>query len=308
MNSSETTPRHPIRVVAQRTGLTPATIRAWERRYAAVTPGRSEGGQRLYSDTDVTRLTLLKELASAGRPISMVAELSEEEARELLREDRSAASERGKAENENDAQAVVDRSYAHVIAMDSDRLERLLWRSAISLDGQSFLDDVIAPLLERIGDGWVGGEISPGQEHLASDVIDRILARLADPSGAPDGPALVVATLPGERHGLGARLVSAAATVNGWRVAYLGTDLPVADIVAATNAISATAVAISVVSRERLDSTATDLARLRELVTPEVEVLVGGRGALMLDQDRLPRGVSIFSGLEGLRVHRRNNR
>ena len=65
--------RHPIRVVAQRTGLTPATIRAWERRYDAVAPTRSEGGQRVYTDLDVQRLRTLKALTDAGRGISMVA-------------------------------------------------------------------------------------------------------------------------------------------------------------------------------------------------------------------------------------------
>ncbi|MDT8340232.1 MAG: MerR family transcriptional regulator, partial [Longimicrobiales bacterium] len=48
-------PRHPIRVVADRTGLNPTLLRAWERRYGVVDPGRSDGGQRLYSDADVAR-------------------------------------------------------------------------------------------------------------------------------------------------------------------------------------------------------------------------------------------------------------
>jgi len=87
MNESDTKPRHPIRVVAQRTGLTPATLRAWERRYGAVDPGRSDAGQRLYSDRDLERLTVLRTLTEAGRPISMVAALSAQEATDLMLED-----------------------------------------------------------------------------------------------------------------------------------------------------------------------------------------------------------------------------
>jgi len=34
------TARHPIRVVSRRTGLTPALLRAWEKRYGVVTPSR----------------------------------------------------------------------------------------------------------------------------------------------------------------------------------------------------------------------------------------------------------------------------
>jgi len=74
----DATPRHPIRVVARRTGLTPATIRAWERRYGAVEPARSEGGQRLYSDLDLERLDTLRHLTEMGRSISSVAPLDRE--------------------------------------------------------------------------------------------------------------------------------------------------------------------------------------------------------------------------------------
>ena len=52
--------RHPIQVVAKRTGLTADVLRVWEKRYAVVEPGRSSGGHRLYSDVDVERLGLLE--------------------------------------------------------------------------------------------------------------------------------------------------------------------------------------------------------------------------------------------------------
>ena len=60
-------PRHPVRVVAQRTGLSSHVLRAWERRYGVVAPHRTEGGQRLYSDADIERLSLLRTLTAAGR-------------------------------------------------------------------------------------------------------------------------------------------------------------------------------------------------------------------------------------------------
>jgi methanogenic corrinoid protein MtbC1 len=201
--------------------------------------------------------------------------------------------------------AIVERSYQAMLAMDQDGLERVLWRGAMTLDGQTFLDGVIAPLLVRIGEGWAAGEVNPGQEHMGSDVVDRILTRMTDPSRPTEGASLVVATLPGERHRLGARLVSAAATVEGWRVTYLGDDLPVAEIVSAAERVAAAAVAISVVRREELETTTKDLLELRELLDPRVDLLVGGRGAEMLDADRLPKGVVVFQGLEGLREHQR---
>jgi len=62
--------------VARLTGLTVHTIRAWEKRYNVVSPGRTETRRRLYSRDDIRKLTLLKNLVDEGNPISLIAGLS----------------------------------------------------------------------------------------------------------------------------------------------------------------------------------------------------------------------------------------
>src|SRR5690349_22752223 len=86
-----TTLRHPIGVVARRTGLKPDLIRAWERRYGAVAPGRTETRRRFYSDEDIERLLLLRRVVSSGRGISQVAGLSNPELEALIEADPAAA-------------------------------------------------------------------------------------------------------------------------------------------------------------------------------------------------------------------------
>ena len=86
--------RHPIQVVARRTGLTADVLRVWEKRYGVVEPARSSGGHRLYSDLDVERLSLLHRAISGGRRISRVAVLPIEDLRDMVREDDDAAVER----------------------------------------------------------------------------------------------------------------------------------------------------------------------------------------------------------------------
>src|SRR5512144_289316 len=66
-------PRYPVRLVALRTGLSPDVLRAWERRYRVVTPTRTDGGQRLYSDLDVERLLRLRRLTDQGHAIGRIA-------------------------------------------------------------------------------------------------------------------------------------------------------------------------------------------------------------------------------------------
>src|SRR6476620_4370976 len=80
-------PGYPVRLVAVRTGLSPHVLRAWERRYSAVTPTRTEGGQRLYSDLDVQRLLHLQRLTDRGHAIGRIAALPLDE---LARLDKAA--------------------------------------------------------------------------------------------------------------------------------------------------------------------------------------------------------------------------
>jgi DNA-binding transcriptional MerR regulator/methylmalonyl-CoA mutase cobalamin-binding subunit len=300
MKSTHDTPRHPIRVIAQRTGLTAATIRAWERRYQAVQPIRSEGGQRLYSDYDLERLGVLRELTEGGRSISMVASLTQQDATALLMEDRVAVTP-GTSDGSTWGPAEqVEQGYARVLAFDAEGLERMLWRAVLSLGGKTFLSDVVGPLLERIGKGWVDDEVTPAQEHLGAEVVDQVLERLINVSRSQDGPILVVSTLPGERHGLGARIFSTAAVLQGWTVKYLGTDLPVSEIAAAARGVEASAVGISVVRREHLDETQRAIIALRDQLDPSVALLIGGRAASLLAANSLPSGVWVHDGLGDL--------
>jgi len=302
---SDLTPRHPIRVVARRTGLTPATIRAWERRYGAVTPTRSDGGQRLYTDRDLTRLDTLRRLTEAGRSISAVVSLSATEASALLAEDRAAAaaSERPLT-TDAEPDTWTDQAYARLRVLDDAGLDRTLRRSLAALGAHRFLEAVAAPLLQRVGMGWQAGEVTTAQEHLGSAVLDRVLAEIADQStSGENGRRLVVATLPGERHALGARLVAALAALYGWRISYLGADLPTGEIAAAAVALGAHAVAISMVSVEDARAGERSLIALRGELDSRVELLVGGRASRLLDAGRLPSGIAVLAELAGFREY-----
>ena len=65
-------------------GLSPELVRAWERRYGAVTPIRSAGGTRRYRSCDVERLSQLKQLVDQGHRISAIASLDENQLKNLV--------------------------------------------------------------------------------------------------------------------------------------------------------------------------------------------------------------------------------
>ena len=74
----------PIGAVARLTGLSGHTLRKWESRYAVVTPMRTETGRRIYSDADVARLRLVRELAAGGHQLAQLSGLSNEALQQLL--------------------------------------------------------------------------------------------------------------------------------------------------------------------------------------------------------------------------------
>ena len=77
--NSDTQGAYRIGAVARLTGISPDTLRIWERRYDIVEPRRTPKGGRLYSQQDVTRLTMIKTLVDQGYAISTVASLPAEE-------------------------------------------------------------------------------------------------------------------------------------------------------------------------------------------------------------------------------------
>jgi methanogenic corrinoid protein MtbC1 len=267
-----------MRVVTAQTGLSPHVLRAWERRYEAVAPGRSAAGQRLYSDADVDRLALLLRATQAGRAIGQVVRMPADELARLSDQDaRQPPPLTPAAEH-------LDAALAEVRALAPERLHSVLRRALLSLGTTVFLEQVLAPLLSGIGDAWQGGSIDIAHEHAASEVAVRVLDGLLDDLEVADGgPVTVVATPSGERHSLGARLAAVTAAHDGWRVILLGADVPADEIAATARRHGARVVGLSVVAPSDLRTVRAGLRSLRAALEPRTALLVGGARAAELE-------------------------
>jgi DNA-binding transcriptional MerR regulator/methylmalonyl-CoA mutase cobalamin-binding subunit len=268
-----------IKVVSRRTGLSAHVIRIWEKRYGAVEPARTGTNRRLYSEEQIERLGLLREITRAGHSIGLVAKLRTEELRKLAAEasgDKGGGA--GAPTKAAGATPLLEECIAGVKTLDSSKLEDALKRAATALGAQGLLQRVIAPLAQTIGELWRDGSITAAHEHFASAVIRIFLGHAAKPfAGVEGAPVLVVATPSGQLHELGALLVGAAASNLGWHVTYLGASLPAAEIAGAARQNRACAVALSLVYPEDDPRLEGELARLRELLPPETVLLTGGR-------------------------------
>ncbi len=303
------TPRYPVRLVAVRTGLNPHVLRAWERRYGVVTPTRSDGGQRLYSQLDIERLSRFRRLTERGHAIGHIASLGLDE---LARLDEESAVEppRGARPDTPPVRSPVgsvdDITAAALRAtrrLDAAELQAILERAAVTLGVPDFLDGVVATVLEDIGRGWKERSVSIAQEHLATAVFRRVLAWLLgvyEVNGA--APRLVVATPPGQLHELGALMVAVSAASEGWAVTYLGPDLPVADLVSAAAQTGARAVAISVVYVPDGRDVAAALRETRAGLPARVPLLLGGAAAPGIGLEREVADVVVIDSLAELRA------
>ncbi|MEM7247572.1 MAG: MerR family transcriptional regulator [Acidobacteriota bacterium] len=282
-----------MQVVTQRTGLSPHVLRVWERRHQVVSPIRTEGGHRLYSQEDVTRLSLLAELTRSGHRIGSLAALTLDQLQGLRREDVASTPAPLRRGFEEALQAVE--------TMDRDGLTACLESLTSRHGAPRVLTEVIEPLMIEVGRCWHRGLLGPAQEHLASLEVRRLLEDLIrrQPS-RPDSPGVVVGTLPGQHHELGALTAALTMAMHGWRTWYLGADLPPEELARAAERLGARAVAVSLKLAEAREQALGDVHVLREELDDEVELLCGGPLADELRDELSSSSIQVCEGLSEL--------
>jgi len=270
---------YPIQLAARRTGLSTHVIRIWEQRYQAVEPRRTAANHRLYSQIDLERLGLLRDLTHAGHNISRVARLSNDELRTLAANASGLELPASRAAAAMPApDAWLDECLASVESLDGRTLDDTLKRATTKLGAQGVLHRLVAPLAQSLGDLWREGKITTAHEHFATVHLRAFLGNLAKPFGGNEGaPALVVATPSGQLHEMGALIVGALAANLGWTVTCLGASLPAAEIAGAARQKRARAVALSLVYPEDDANLPGELTLLREALPEDTTLLVGGR-------------------------------
>lgn len=268
---------HTIQSASERTGLTPDVIRIWERRYQAVSPHRTAANQRLYSEGDVERLSLLKHITDGGRRISMVANLSNDELRAIAEQQPANVSGR----NTTQPTQFTPEAIEVILQLDPVAFDALLERAMVALGSVGFMMQFASPLMETVGHLWRSGAVRTCQEHFASAHMRSFLGRyMLDANTDPDGPRIVIATLPGQAHELGATMAGVIAAQGGWNVIYLGPNVPVEEIAFCADCKDARAVGISLgypLDDPRVPPVLQDL---KQKLPPHCHLLVGGAAAI----------------------------
>lgn len=216
-----------IKTVSELTGIPKNTLIAWERRYNVVEPNRHGNRYRSYSDKDVALLKRIKRLLEDGYKISEAVELVQTAApmAEVARVANTNSLDHDSLERAREelCSALLD--------FDGQRAEQTLYRYG-ALPFARLIEELFYPMLRQVGLGWSRGEVSIAQEHYVTSFCrERFLAMLMQVGGSRGtGPHAVCTTYPGDLHELGILGVSVLLALSGWRITYLGPNLPATEL------------------------------------------------------------------------------
>jgi methanogenic corrinoid protein MtbC1 len=272
--------KYTIRTVATMTGLSQHTIRAWERRHHTVGPDRTETNRRLYDESDVSRLLLLKQAVESGHSIGQAAPLTNEELRALFAKTQGATSIDISSGEVKSAEFFINACVLSIERLDVEGLRESLLRAATTHGAQDYIEGIVVPLISIVEQRWIDKSISIAQEHMFSAVLRTNLEGLRNAIPvSPTAPRLLVTTPSGQLHELGALIISVIACLESWQVTYLGPNLPADEIGRAALQSSSRAVALSLVYPVDDPQVPVELARLRDLLGDSFPILIGGRAA-----------------------------
>jgi len=274
--------QHTIKVAALRSGLSTHVIRIWERRYGAVKPYRTDTNRRLYSDEDIERLVLLRKATRIGESISQIANLPDAELRKMIAADNdNNGNGNGVYLTDSDrAKRYLQMCLEAVKRFDSALLQTRILDASVTMGRQTVLEKVLNPLMQQIGDMWSEGQLQVAHEHLASSVVRSILGSMVITGEVDSSAPFFIATTPaGQHHEFGALMAAVTATAMGWKVMYLGPNMPAENIASAVRQSNARAVALSIVYPPDDPHLNMELNKLHSLVGHETNLIFGGRVA-----------------------------
>jgi methanogenic corrinoid protein MtbC1 len=262
--------------LSRRVGVSPELLRAWERRYGLLDPGRSPGRFRLYSDEDVARVRAMKDHLGRGLSAAEAARLAREESLDAPGASEGVVSD-----------AVLESTVAELRrALDSfdETTSHAVFDHALAAFGlETVLRDVVLPVLSDVGARWERGEVTVAQEHFASNLLRGRLLGLARGWGQGAGPMALLAAPPGEQHDLGLVVFGLALRARGWRVTFLGADTPLATVAETAERISPDVVVLAALMPSRFGPAGAELAAL----AATAHVVLAGTGATQEIADRV---------------------
>jgi DNA-binding transcriptional MerR regulator len=215
-----------MKAVVEATGISAATLRAWERRYGALSPGRTESGYRLYSGRDIAVLRWLKARVDEGMSISQAINLL------AHRRPLELAPAHNLADHSHGPRDARELLLAALVRFDEAAADRVLEEAFAIYGLESATEQLLTPAMIQLGDMWHEGRTSTAAEHFASNYLRRKLDAIINAAPRVNaGPLVVLGCGPGDWHELGLLLIHLMLRRRNINTIYLGQNVPLAQFV-----------------------------------------------------------------------------
>lgn len=276
--------------VSRRTGVAVPTLRAWERRYQLLDPDRTEGGHRLYGERDIDRVRAMMRLLDDGWSAAAAA-------RQVAREPANVTPLRPIDGSGGHAAAddLIDRLEAAIASFDAAATDTLVDDVFARFDVARALDEVLLPVMRRIGEGWEDDPRLIAREHFATNTLRPRLQRLLRSAPTAARRSCLAAAPEGEDHDLGLLAGCAVVAQAGWRIHYLGIRTPTVALERSVMELRPDTVMIGATFQEHSQAFLADAPDFGAAA-----VVLGGSGFSADDAARLPNAVVHEGPLSGL--------
>ncbi|MGW1531254.1 MerR family transcriptional regulator [Streptomyces aureus] len=263
-------------VLARKVGISPTTLRSWDRRYGLGPAARIEGHHRRWSPEDVVMVQEMCNLTARGVPPAEAARAAKDWAAEARSAAKTPATRMGRrltaiAAPSSDASTTPPGTLSNTdlrrrckgIARAALRMDTIAVHEQITEAIESYgvltaWEEVITPTLLSIGRQWESSDDKYVEvEHLlswhVSVALHNAYARTIATDKPPEIRAILLACLPNEEHTLPLEALTAILAARGRRVIMLGGSVPVESIEATVRQIAPAAVALWSQSRNTAD-------------------------------------------------------
>jgi len=283
-----------IKAVVKQTGLNPATLRAWERRYGFPNPHRTAGGHRQYSQHDIDALNWLIARQEEGISISHAIDLwrsYDDRGEDPLQTGTSRDTathvapylEGGKIDELRQAWVSA------CLALDREAAEQILAFAFAQFSPETVCLELLQNGLAEVGNGWHEGKVSVQQEHFTTALtIQRLEMLIAAAPSPTRRERIITLCAPGDFHVFSSLMLTWLLRRQGFDVVYFGADVPVEELASTIIKVAPT---LAIISAQRLHAASGLKDIALSLQSVDIKIAFGG-----LAFNQLPRLSQLIPG------------
>ena len=293
--------KHTLKSVAQKTGLSAHVIRSWEKRYLVVSPKRTKTNRRYYSDEEVQKLIILKNITDSGRAIGSISSLSIEQLEKLFLEDDKADIFQHKKllpeKFELIIQNLINEFFKTAEDYNSKKMKFLIYEIEDEFSQSVIIEEIILPILNKLDEKRKNNSISKINEQFILNELSNYLLQIINKIPEFDEFPLLLTYSPiGGFFQIGSLISAAIAKCEKWRVCNLGENLTSAEISGAINKLSPSAVSINMVYPFlQPEEIKNELYNLKTQIPGNVKIILSGRAVWNYREEVIKIG-GIFAG------------